>query len=139
MKKAIWITSIFILIVSVTVVRGCGPGGNGVLSRLSLPDGSEYLLTQEWNDWVEPYTVEFWYRPNGGEWGWCYVDHQTLRWRNGSLRYDDKKQSVQVLRGGTLEAELFIKRKFFALYGHLDRELDAPQELRSPPVLALDS
>lgn len=139
MKTAGWIVSALVLVGSLAVVRDCGPGGSGVLSRLSLQDESEYLLTQEWNGWVEPYTVAFWFRQRGGEWGWCYVDHEASRWRNASLWHDVERQSIQVLREGVLEAELFLERSAFALRGALDRELEAPQEVRDPPFLVSDS
>jgi len=110
-----------------------------VLSRLTLEDVSEFLLTQEWNGWVEPYTVSFWLRRPGEEWGWCYVDHEASRWRSASLRLDEERRSVQVLRAGALEAELLLERSSFALYGSRTTECAAPQETRQPPFPVRDS
>ncbi len=138
MKKLAWISSALVLVGALAVVRANGPGGSGVLARLSLQDGSEYLLTQRWNDWTEPYTVAFWFRQPGGDWGWCYIDHEASRWRNASLRHDVPGQSVQVLRDGTLEAELYLERSTFALHGKREREFEAPYELIEPPYLVSD-
>jgi len=120
------------------VIRACGPGGSGVLDRLELPDGSEYLLTQKWNGFVEPYTVSFYFKSSAGQWGWCYIDHEDTRWRHVELRHDSENNSIKVFRDGGLRAELFLDRQVFALYGDDDRkkrELHAPQDWRYPEYL----
>src|SRR5436190_11747549 len=54
-------------------VRDNGPGGDGVVARLFTDDGVECRVVQTWNDWFEPYTVSFYYKPQGSAGGWCYI------------------------------------------------------------------
>lgn len=132
---AIVFVIMFLGILGLIVARNLGPGGDGVLARLTLADGSEYLLTQQHNvSWTEPYTVSFWLRPRGGEWGWCYVDHEALRWSESQLQYDEARQSVQVLHQSDLRGELDLKSHTFTLFGSTERTVAAPQELRTPPT-----
>ena len=114
--------------------RACGPGGDGIIAHLTLPDQSEYLVTQTWNNDIgEPYTVAFYFRTKGGPWGWCYIDHEDTRWFRAELRHNSTKNSVEVFKGRELRAELFRTRQTFALYGSFNRELAAPQEWYKPP------
>jgi hypothetical protein len=111
-----------------------GPGGTGVLSRLTLPDGSEFRLIQRYNYSTEPYTIDFFFRLPNAPWGWCYIDHQDNRWRTGRLQFNGAKKAVEVYCGADLRAEYFTDRHTFALYSHSLRELPAPQEVRDPPL-----
>ncbi len=105
-----------------------GPGGNGTLAHLELPDGSEYKVTQRYNWSFEPYTVSFLMRSKGGNWGWCYIDHEADRWRDVEMTYEDSTDIVLVTRAGTPCARLDRKRKAFWMdNGSFSRELDAPQ------------
>jgi len=111
-----------------------GPGGTGVLSRLTLADGSEFRLIQRYNYATEPYTIDFFFRLPGAPWGWCYIDHQDNRWSNGRLQFNHAKKSVEVYCGSDLRAEYFTDRHTFALYSQSPNELPAPQEVRDPPL-----
>lgn len=41
MRKARWLLLVPVLLAVLLGVRACGPGGDGVLARLTLEDGSE--------------------------------------------------------------------------------------------------
>ena len=135
MKLVITVTAVAIAVLLTLGIRACGPGGSGVLDHLTLSDGSEYLLTQKWNDLSEPYTVSFYFKPRGGAWGWCYIDHQDTRWHHAELRNNPEKNSGEVFRGGDLRAELIRDKQVFVLYrdnNQETREVPAPQERRKP-------
>jgi hypothetical protein len=117
-------------------VRNHGPGGDGVLAQLLTADGVECRVVQTWNDWSEPYTVSFYFRPQGGPWGWCYIDHEDHRWMSCELALEEQRHKVQVLESGRLRAELDLSEATFSLFderGACRRTLPAPQELRQPP------
>ena len=138
MKWAILVIAVAFAALLTIGIRACGPGGSGILDHLELSDGSEYLLTQKWNEPLEPYTVSFYFKSSGGQWGWCYIDHEDTRWRQAELRHDSDNNSVKVIRDGGLRAELFLDRQVFALYDATNqkrRELSAPQEWRNPEFL----
>jgi len=121
--------------VGVQVVRQAGPGGDGVLARVVTKDDVECVLTQRWNDWAEPYTVEFFLRSGGGEWGWCYVDHESDRWWNCELVEDEDSGRVRVLERGRLRAEYDSRDRTFTRYdasGAVVRTDEAPMQLRAP-------
>src|SRR5688500_3501 len=90
------ILAVSVLAAGVSFVRARGPGGDGVVSRIDW-DGSEYLVAQSWNDWLEPYTVRFYFRTKGGDWGSFYIDHDSNRWRNCDLKVDEKAQTITLL------------------------------------------
>ncbi len=124
-----------LLLAGSVLVRACGPGGNGVLARIEGSDGSTYLVTQEWNDWAEPYTVSFFVRKSGGRWGWCYVRHQSERWRSANLKFDDATNCVRLYEGDQLCAEYLKASREFSLFdgdGQRIRTLAAPQEWEDP-------
>jgi len=128
-----WVLLLCLLAGIGSCVYSCGPGGDGTIATLALDDGSEYLVTQHWNDIGEPYAVDFWFKTNGGRWGWCYIEHEDTRWRTACLALNQSNNSVQVYRGSTLRAEYYIDRKTFELYAEYQRELPAPQEWCDPP------
>jgi len=131
MSRFKWILILSIPVVAVCVYVGFRPVHT--VARLSLDDGSEYLVTQHLNDMPGFYAVDFWYRTNGGRWGWCYIDHEDTPWFRGQLKHNQKSNSVQVFRGDELRAELFADAKTFALYAEYQRELPAPQDSCDPP------
>jgi hypothetical protein len=109
------------------------PGGSGTLATLTLPDGSQYMVTQRCNWSGEPYTVSFYMKPSGGRWGWCYIDHQANRWRNVALTYDNAANVVTVTERGQWQAALDRKTGVFARGDGMPRhDVDAPQSLREP-------
>jgi hypothetical protein len=109
------------------------PGSSGVVASLRLADGSEYMVTQRCNWSVEPYTVAFYMRPAGGQWGWCYIDHQANRWRDVRMAYDPASDIITVTERGIWQAALDRKRGTFAIgEGKPKRELPAPQDYYQP-------
>ncbi|MES2568549.1 MAG: hypothetical protein V4710_00670 [Verrucomicrobiota bacterium] len=109
------------------------PGGSGVLASLRLPDGSEYMITQRCNWSPEPYTVAFYMRPAGGQWGWCYIDHEAARWRKVAMTHDAASDKIVVTEQGTERAILDRQRNAFWIdNGDIRRELTAPQDYREP-------
>lgn len=104
------------------------PGKGGVLARSATPDGTELLVTQEWNGWDiggEPYTVSFYSKKPGGPWLWQYLDHEARRWPDCRLQHDPGSRSVQVFSGGQLKETI---------------DLDWPhQHERTPPYLVRGS
>jgi hypothetical protein len=109
----------------------CGPGGSGVLASLRLKDGSEYMVTQRFNWNLEPYTVDFYMRPAGGQWGWCYIDHQARRWVNVSMTYDSGTDTISIREDGTIRAALDRERSVFCLVDGNVR-VAAPQHYHPP-------
>jgi hypothetical protein len=106
-----------------------GPGFDGPVASLKLADGSEYLVTQNWHSWSEPYAVHFYMKEPGGKWGWCYLDHESSRWRNAELSYDDGSATLRVMEGGKLMATLDRRRHIFTLGGQGGSD---PSERQAP-------
>jgi hypothetical protein len=111
-----------------------GPGGTGVIGRLTLEDGSEFKVIQQYNGSFDPYTVDFFFKLPGSPWGWCYIEPEDTRWTSARLRYNAQKRSIEVYRGNTLRAAYSTDCKTFALYADYQREVPAPQEVRDPPL-----
>ena len=132
-KPIVFIVVALLVLLCAAVPYYIGPGGDGVIGHLKLPDGSEFKVVQRYNDSFEPYTVDFYVRTPGSRWGWCYIEHEDTRWTRARLRYNARNRSVEVRRGLSLRAAYFIDRKTFALYGGWNRELAAPQTYREPP------
>jgi len=123
----------FIAVVVALFLWVVQPGPSGVVASLRLADGSEYMVTQRCNWSAEPYTVEFFMRPVGGAWGWCYIDHEACRWRDVTMTWDAAVDTVVVTERGTRRAVLDRGRSAFWIdNGSVRRELSAPQELREP-------
>lgn len=102
--------------------------GSSTLAHLELPDGSEYKVTQRYNWSMEPYTVSFFMRSNGGNWGWFYIDHEADRWRNVNITYDASTDIILVTKSGTPCARLDRKRKTYWMdNGSASWEADVPQ------------
>ena len=116
--------------------RSCGPGGDGVLARFDGKDGRSYLLCQKWNDWSEPYSVSFYLKVPDGRWGWCYVDHQSVRLRNVAITASDDEAAITVYSNGKPIAKYDNTESRFSLIddeGRITRSSSAPQEWRTPP------
>ena len=109
------------------------PGGSGVLASLRLRDGSGYMVTQRCNWGGEPYTVAFYMRAADGPWGWCYIDHQAMRWRDVAMHYDDTADTIVITERGARRAALDRKRRMFWIdTWPPGREVPAPQDTRDP-------
>ena len=123
------------MVLAAVFLYDSGPGGSGNLASLRLPDGSEYLVSQNYNWSSEPYTVSFYMRSAGGPWGWCYIDHEASRWRKVSMTYDAASDSVLVTERGISRARLDRRRgSFWIDNGDIKRDVAAPQTFRNPPL-----
>jgi hypothetical protein len=112
----------------------CGPGFDGTVASLKLADGSEYNVSQHWNSPGEPYQVSFYMKAPGGNWGWCYIDHQSDRWMHTKLEFDGKKDEVRVTENGKLMAVLNRAKKEFVLHRYKEpRSVPAPQTENQGP------
>jgi hypothetical protein len=91
------------------------------------------MVTQRCNWSPEPYTVAFYMRSPGGQWGWCYIDHQARRWSNVKMTYDPATDVVTVTKRGVWQAALDRKSQTFSLGGDQSpRSGSAPQALADP-------
>ena len=106
-----------------------GPGGDGVLAKLELKDGSRFMVTQTYNEVGEPYTVSFYMSMPDGTWGWCYIDHQAARWWGTSLNYDEAADTLKVQNRSELGAVLDRKKKTFTIM-----TFGSPSERQAPQV-----
>ncbi len=113
-----------------------GPGGDGVLGRVTTSSGVEVVLSQRWNlQPFEPYTVALWMREPGEDWGWCYVGHEEHRWTEFALEYDAELEQVRLVNDGVLRGRLECSSLQFATYdwrGNYRHTVPAPQERRTP-------
>jgi hypothetical protein len=92
----------------------CGPGGSGMLASLRLPDGSEYVVAQQFHHVAEPYSVGFYARSSSSEpWSWRSIDHEAWRWRSVTLSHDAVTNRVLVTERGTRRAVLDRSRNTF--------------------------
>ncbi len=132
-RRFLILAVVLVLLIMGALLLLIQPGGSGVLASLRLPDGSEYMVTQRCNWSPEPYTVAFYMRSPGGPWGWCYIDHQAMRWRNVTMKHDPNTDVITITENGTWRASLNRQRSTFAL-GEVapKRELPAPQSQREP-------
>ena len=132
-KPFLWMIA-SVALVSIALLAYLQPGGSGVLSTLRLPDGSEYMVTQQCNWSVDPYTVSFYMRSKDGPWGWCYIDHEAARWRNVNMTYDDQRDVIVITERQKVRATLDRKLGIF-WFDNGDgnpRGGKAPQVFRSP-------
>jgi hypothetical protein len=134
MKKVALTLTTLVFLLGAAFIYYFGPGGDGIIGRLTLSDGTEFRVVQRYNNSpVEPYTVDFYFKLPGSPWGWCYIEHEDTRWSSANIIPVPSRHSIQIYRGSTLRAEYFTDRKTFALYAEYQRELPAPQETRIPP------
>jgi hypothetical protein len=77
---------------------GILPGGDGIVEHITSPDGTEMMITQEHNG--EPYSVGFYFRKKGGNWGWFYYEHEDTRWYRSlsHIRLTEDARSATVYR-----------------------------------------
>lgn len=124
------ISIVLLMIIAIVAIlfAQCGPGGDGVIGRLDLPDGSIYEVRQQWNgDYVEPYTVGFFYREKSGPWGWCYIGHQDTRWWQCYVASSKTGDEIYVIRGKRRVATYSRANSTFTLHPS-GRTVTAPQE-----------
>jgi hypothetical protein len=109
------------------------PGGDGILGSTKTPDGSEYVVEQNCNWSVEPYTVSFYMRSPNGKWGWCYIDHEAKRWKDVEVYFDEAANEIVVTEQGDRRASLDrTSNKFRMDNGSIHHDVIAPQEERAP-------
>lgn len=84
------------------------PGTSGVLDYRKAADGTECLVTQSWNGWLngEPYTIGFYSREPGKAWVWQYIDHEASRWFRCRMEIEEGRNEVRVYSGTTLQRTL---------------------------------
>ncbi|MGV3661745.1 MAG: hypothetical protein ACO1TE_16280 [Prosthecobacter sp.] len=78
------------------MLHGILPGGEGVVERVAANDGTEMMIVQRYGG--EPYSVGFYFRKAGGDWGQFYYEHEDMRWIRGlshiRLSADQKQATV---------------------------------------------
>jgi hypothetical protein len=86
------------------------PGTSGVLDYRKAPDGTECLVTQTWNGWLngEPYTIGFYTRQPGKAWVWQYIDHEASRWFRCRMEIQEDRNEVRVYSGTKLQRTLLL-------------------------------
>ncbi len=104
-----------VLMALLMLLRGYLPGGDGVIARAIAPDGTEMCIVQTFNDPVEPYTVSFYYRKPGKQWGWFYYDHEDTRWFSGTIELDDGGNLAHVKRNGKEVARFDVSTEGFTI------------------------
>lgn len=100
------------------VLRSVGPGGDGVIAELQLPDGSHLEVSQKWNgweSWSEPYTVSLHTLEEDGSWKWHYVDHEAGRWYKGRLEHNESAGTVELHNGKTLRGRYVLRDREWEL------------------------
>jgi hypothetical protein len=108
-------------------LRGCLPGGSGIIARATALDGTEMCIVQKYNALPEPYTVSFYYRRPGQHWGWFYYDHQDNRWESAAIKLIEGEKIAVVLRGTKEVARFDIASESFRILGS-NRALSPAQE-----------
>lgn len=105
----------FLLLLTGAVVGMCrlrwmlGPGGDGTISEVTSAAGHEFKVMQKHNgSMVEPYSVGLYHRVEGGPWQWEYLDHESTRWSNADVTWNEAKRSISVYRGNDLVKEFPI-------------------------------
>lgn len=132
-RRLVAATAVVALIWGLGYCSGFGPGGSGVLASLRLPDGSKYMVTQQYTWSPEPYEVWFYMRSAGQPWGWCYIDHEARRWASVKMSYDSAMDTISITEQGTPRAKLNRKRNLFWIdNGSIRREIPAPETYREP-------
>lgn len=92
-------------------------------------------VTQEWNEWTEPYGVDIWFKTLDGEWQWGRIDNDDTRWRKSSIQHDTGRNTIRIYRDNELEAELFLDSFALDLGGKSKRNL-GPHEGEIPDFLS---
>ncbi|MGV3530760.1 MAG: hypothetical protein ACO1QR_00210 [Chthoniobacteraceae bacterium] len=134
MRYVLWTVVAVMVAIGALALLVIQPGGSGVLASIRTPDGSEYMVTQRCNWGPDPYTVDFYMREPGKAWGWCYIDHEAMRWSDVKLVYDNNTDSVSAFKNGVRKAVLDRKtREFWFDNGDGNpRTARAPMEARTP-------
>ena len=122
-----------VLLTSFLAIGGILPGGNGVVARETLADGTAIQIVQRYASGDIGYEVGFYFKPPNEEWGWCYLDHEDTQWRNGRIEFDAAKDTVFVWKGATLRGRW---NRHSSKWERPDVSCwvsDAPQKLQAPP------
>lgn len=77
---------------------GVLPGGDGVVDYVKGRDGTEMMIAQRHDG--EPYSVGFYVRKSGGNWGWFYYEHEDTRWLRSlrHIRLSDDNRTATIYR-----------------------------------------
>lgn len=108
LKRLALAASPFVLGIAWVVLGQPGPGG--VMDYRKAADGTECLVTQTWNGWLngEPYTIGFYTREPGKDWVWQYIDHEAGRWFRCRMEIEGEQNKVRVYSGTTLQRTLSL-------------------------------
>jgi hypothetical protein len=71
-----------------------------VVASIEIPDGSRYMVIQNYDSWSEPYGVKLFSRIPGEEWRSSYLAHESGSWRDASLNYDACSKRLTVTNSG---------------------------------------
>ena len=113
------------------------PGGDGVVLYKKLTDGTLILVTQEYSSFGEPYQVSFYFKIPDQEWGWCYIDHQDVRWIGANIKVNSLNDQIEIWKGNTLRAIWDRRNNIYIRPNVHEWKTVAPQEYRDPPFLSL--
>ena len=109
-------------------VRGCMPGGDGIIARIKAPDGTEMCVIQTYNgNFAEPYTVGFYYHKPGKPWGWFYYEHEDTRWFSGKITLSENGKLAHVQSDNEEVAQFEIPTESFTI-ARWKRTLSPAQE-----------
>ena len=122
-----------LLLLVVLGFKGLLPGGDGVVARRNLPDGTQLQVAQTWGGADLGYEVGFYLRRPGAAWGWCYLDHEDSQWRRARIEYDETTGVATVWKGDDLRGRLTLATMQWERPDVTGWRADAPQELRDPP------
>ena len=74
--------------------------GPRIVARAIAPDGTEVCVVQTCNWDLEFFTTSCYYRRPGGQWGWCYYDHEDWYWGRGLAVVDTAARRISIYRRG---------------------------------------
>jgi hypothetical protein len=121
------------LIITLLGFVGIFPGGDGIVARRSLPDGTQLLVTQTYGTADLGYEVGFYIKPPNADWGWCYLDHEGPEWRNGRIDYDEETGIATIWNGTTLRGRFTLATMKWEKPDVDKYVCAAPMALREPP------
>ena len=122
-----------VLLIAFLGIGGIFPGGDGVVARETLADGTAIQIVQRYASGDIGYEVGFYFKPPNEEWGWCYLDHEDTQWRKGRIKFDAATDTVSVWKGATLRGRWNRRSSKWERPDVSGWVSDAPQELQAPP------
>lgn len=98
---------LLILALGLAVFYAVGPGGDGLLARVILSDGTELRVEQTYTgDILEAYEVGFFVKTPQGQWMQALIGREgETRWPSARLEVDEPLNVVRIYQGKKLRAE----------------------------------